>query len=59
MKNNANAQGNGGNGFNINAAVNTLNENAAANSQHACARYVRYALEAGFGLQKDALRGIT
>jgi RHS repeat-associated protein len=55
----ADAQSNKGNGYDINAAVNTLNENAAAYSQHACARYIRYALEAGFGLQKDALRGKT
>jgi len=41
------AQGNGGNGFNIDNAVNYLNENAKAQSQHRCAYFVRQALEAG------------
>jgi hypothetical protein len=37
----------GGSSFNINNAVNTLNENANERSVHACGRYVGLALQAG------------
>jgi hypothetical protein len=37
----------GGGGYNVDNAVNWLNNNAKAASQHACAKYVRLALEAG------------
>ena len=47
----ANGGGNSGGGrrpgFNIDNAVSTLNENALSSSSGYCAKYVRYALEAG------------
>lgn len=43
-------------GFDIDAAVNTLNSNATARSRGLCALYVRYALDAG-GLKTAGHRG--
>ncbi len=52
----------GGGEYNIDNAVNWLNNNAHASWKDAkgqCGLYIRYALEAGFGLNKDALKGKT
>ncbi|WP_423129757.1 RHS repeat-associated core domain-containing protein [Gaoshiqia sp. Z1-71] len=61
-----NAQG-GRNTYNVDAAVNSLNQNSypsypaakAAGCGSSCARFIRYSLEAGFGLQRDAFLGKT
>jgi len=52
--------------FNVNAAVNTLNNNAYASHNSvpqsevgSCARYVRYAVEAGFGMRRDQLTTLS
>jgi len=49
-------------GFSTDNAVNWLNNNAYSswkNSKGQCAKYIRYALEAGFGLKKNAFLGQT
>ena len=47
-------------GFNINNAVNALNLNALPlPGIGKCARYVRYALESGFAVKKDAYKALT
>ena len=45
--------------FNIAAAVTMANRNARSGQQGNCGRYVRYMLEAGFGLGVDGLYGKT
>ncbi|HSH50644.1 MAG TPA: hypothetical protein VK982_02875, partial [Bacteroidales bacterium] len=55
------AQSTGGE-YSIDNAVNWLNDNAHRSWKDAegkCGIYVRYGLEAGFGLKKDALKGKT
>jgi hypothetical protein len=46
-------------GFDIDKAVEELNNNAGSKSLGACGRYIRYALEAGLRLNRDNLRGLT
>lgn len=45
--------------FNIAAAINMGIHNAWSKSQGSCGKYVRYMLEAGFGLGVDGLKGKT
>lgn len=59
------AAANGGGAYSIDNAVNWLNANAYAPDgpykygKGECATYIRWSLEAGFGLNKDALKGKT
>ncbi|HLW06200.1 MAG TPA: hypothetical protein VKY45_01450 [Marinilabiliaceae bacterium] len=53
---------NSGGAYSIDNAVNWLNDNAHSSWKDAkgeCGTYIRCSLEAGFGLNKDALKGKT